>query len=260
MNKLLLLLIIPFLSFGQNVPIIYAEGGISLKDWSEESGFISSNCYQGVTLFEASSSLKPQGSNSYYIKNLNDYNHKTAWIEGKSDYGVGEYFVVESSNLNIIYNGYQKSKNSWKNNSRVKRFKIYKNGEPLCYLKLSDKMGAQHFTLPLKNLSQQLFDFKFEIVDVYKGDRWNDVAITHIDYKNCEIIEPSNQKSNKINFTPCKCADISYKIAANGGIDNASSQDRSNLDICNKLSENEIFLRQALECPSSKKMRNLWKF
>ena len=188
MNKLLLLLIIPFLSFGQNVPIIYAEGGISLKDWSEESGVISSNCCQGVTLFEASSSLKPQGSNSYYIKNLNDYNHKTAWIEGKSDYGVGEYFVVESSNLNIIYNGYQKSKNSWKNNSRVKRFKIYKNGEPLCYLKLSDKMGAQHFTLPLKNLSQQLFDFKFEIVDVYKGDRWNDVAITHIDYKNCEII------------------------------------------------------------------------
>ena len=42
---------------------------------------------------EASSSLDSDKGNQYDAKKLDDANYKTAWIEGKSDYGIGEYVI-----------------------------------------------------------------------------------------------------------------------------------------------------------------------
>ena len=60
-----------------------------------------------------------------------------------------------------------------------KKFKVFQDNKPLCYLMLNDVMGGQYFDLPESELEPI---YKFEIVDVYKGERWNDVAITHIDF------------------------------------------------------------------------------
>ncbi|HPH46302.1 MAG TPA: Hint domain-containing protein, partial [Chryseolinea sp.] len=119
-------------------------------------------------------------------KNLADYNPMTAWIEGKSDYGIGEYFEVTGVNVNTIYNGYQSTANNWKNNSRVKRLKVYKDNKPLCLLDLTDEMGVQLFELPrTADESTISHRFRFKIVDVYKGLKYSDVAISEIQFTQC---------------------------------------------------------------------------
>lgn len=176
------------------IPTIYANGGESRVNWDEIMSEYEDPNYEGPTFWEvcimvpenayASSTLRPQGRYNYNAKNLKDYDPNTAWVEGKSDYGIGEYFEVDylSASVNtLIYNGYQRSYTSWKNNSRVKKFKIYGDKNPICYLVLSDKMGGQSFKIPENNYEI----FRFEIVSVYEGDKWKDVAISEIHQRGC---------------------------------------------------------------------------
>ncbi len=184
-------------SFAQ-YPTIWAKGGgeknvnwnIVLKNQNpDEPGNYACNgpCSQSVEVLKASSTLAPQGNKNYSIRNLNDNDPRTAWVEGKPDYGIGEYFEVRSVDVNCIYNGYQSSVESWKNNSRVKKFKVYKNSKPICFLMLVDEMGYQIFTLPGgKNYNyDQPPVFRFEIMDIYPGLKWSDVAISHVDLVLC---------------------------------------------------------------------------
>ena len=142
MKKLLLLsLFSPALLFSQEIPIVYAQGGVSSSEWKE---YLTDEALwtTGISNFyktSSSSTLSDQGSSSYEVSNLNDWDPTTSWVEGASDYGIGEYFVIfPETGLdaglagdtlfdipNVIYNGYQKSYYLWINNSRVKKFKIY---------------------------------------------------------------------------------------------------------------------------------------
>jgi hypothetical protein len=89
--------------------------------------------------------------------------------------------------LNVIYNGYQSSPKRWIENSRVKIFRVYRDNNPLCYLFLKDEMGKQYFDLPRSSgNADQEHIYKFEIVEVYKGTKWADVAISEINYANCD--------------------------------------------------------------------------
>jgi len=195
----LLLVWISFPALAQ-LPVIKAYGGDGRNvNWSEIKrqedadpdgpGFFYNDCSQGITGKKASSTLAPQGSKSYGISNLNDENPMTAWVEGDSEYGIGEYLLISAININVIYNGYQSSPSNWLNNSRVKRFKVYKNDIPLCYLDLTDEMGSQHFTLPFEADWDKHQTFKFVIIEVYKGAKWKDVAISEMDYQGCCIAE-----------------------------------------------------------------------
>jgi hypothetical protein len=106
----------------------------------------------------------------------------TAWVEGVKGYGTGEWFEVSGAMVNTIYNCYQASPASWLNNSRVKRFKVYVDGEPHAYLDLTDEMGEQSFDLNLRHRNwDSTYIFRFEIVEVYKGAKWDDVCISHVD-------------------------------------------------------------------------------
>lgn len=195
---------------------IYAIGGAGTNiNWPaikiEEDniiggpGFFDNDCSQGIITIKASSSLGAQGSNSYGINNISDGNPMTAWVEGKTDYGIGESFEVKSVDINTIYNGYQSTPANWKNNSRVKKFKVYKDELPICYLILTDEMGAQHFDLPISkhydwdNESDKWVNesvFKFEIIEVYKGLKWPDVAISEVDLVLCCFAENTVITSN----------------------------------------------------------------
>lgn len=170
---------------GRNVDWKKIEKEYNLtRDKYEELDFFDNMCSQGIIITEVSSQLSNQGKMSYGKKQLNDSNPNTAWVEGNPDYGIGEYFVTKGLCPNIIYNGYQNSPTNWKNNSRVKRFKIYVNNKPYAYLDLTDEMGAQRFDCLLGEYGGS-DEFKFEIVDVYKGEKWSDVAISEIDYRGC---------------------------------------------------------------------------
>ena len=61
--------------------------------------------------------------------------------------------------------------------------------------------------------------------------------------------------------TPCDCADISYNVAKNGGVDAASASDNKKLEICNELlMDSPSFMAKAKDCPSWLKMNQLFKF
>ncbi|MFN6039206.1 MAG: NADase-type glycan-binding domain-containing protein [Bacteroidota bacterium] len=175
------------------IKTIKAVGGKGKKvDWEEEKrnedpngpGYFYNDCAQSLESLKASSTLANQGKFNYKVENLSDNDPMTAWEEGKADYGIGEYFEVKAESVNKIYNGYQSSPKRWMENSRVKKFKVYKNGKPICFLELTDEMGEQYFELPLSN-TQGLQTYRFEVVDVYKGTKWPDVAISEIQHVLC---------------------------------------------------------------------------
>jgi hypothetical protein len=185
---------------GKNVdwPKIKADTEKEEKAAGGGPGFYNYDCDQGVNPLNASSTLANQGKYNYKIKNINDDDPMTAWVEGKQDYGIGEYFEIKAAGINVICNGYQASPKAWIENSRVKKFKVYKNKVALCFLELADEMGRLSFELPdyrEYNRNKESV-YKFEIVEVYKGTKWKDVGISEINLGLCCVAESSTIKTS----------------------------------------------------------------
>jgi hypothetical protein len=139
----------------------------------------------------ASSTLAPQGNNNYKVINLNDNDPTTAWVEGHSEYGIGEFIefngLMPGSDSELyILNGYQASKSSWENNSRVKHLKVSLNGKGYFIIELVDVMGSQSLVLPkdfneaLEKAPENKKLIRMTILEVYPGLKWKDTAISEI--------------------------------------------------------------------------------
>lgn len=136
----------------------------------------------------ASSALRSQGSASYDVENIADFNHETAWVEGVKGNGVGQWIEFQGVRGNQIttikiLNGYVKSDKAWSENSRVRLLKVYCNGEPLCILELKNSRSLQAFdveTLLEDSASYGVNTFRFEILDVYPGTKYQDTVISEI--------------------------------------------------------------------------------
>lgn len=153
-------------------------------------------CGCGLGDLSASSELKPEHRLSYLAKNAHDLSYRTAWIEGVPGYGVGEYLIYRFPPENpritnvIVINGYIKSDKAWRENSRVKKLKMYVNGQPYAILNLEDSKQEQIFGVEpighgnrtdrekLSKMSETVL--KFEITEVYPGEKYDDTAITEI--------------------------------------------------------------------------------
>lgn len=188
----------------QNLPIVNAT--LDQNNMFREDAFWG-NWAVPIGTATASSTLCPQEKNNYGVKNLTDSKQTTAWVEGKEDYGIGEfiefkmkYDVSDSmSCFGCVYhffgkcyiqNGYCKSDMIWRANSRVKRFKLYYNDTAICFIDLMDTQRPQIINIT-KYFVQQHNEsqndrinikngdiLKFEIVDVYKGEKYKDTAIS----------------------------------------------------------------------------------
>jgi len=219
---------IPLLSFSQ-IPTIKSVGGegknvnwpkikreVELEEKQNGGGlgFFYNDCDEGVNPLRASSTLANQGNYNYKIKNINDWDPMTAWVEGKADYGIGEFFEIKAAGINVIYNGLQASPKAWIENSRVKKFKVYENNIALCYLELTDEMGRQLFELPNHKIYNPEKEniYKFEIVEVYKGTKWQDVAISEIKLALCCVAESSTIKTATDNV---RIANVEKGLAIN---------------------------------------------
>lgn len=163
--------------------------------WDVIDGGCSWYCGGGNYLVKASSSLHSDKGISYQAQSANDLSYKTAWVEGKADAGIGEYLEYYFKNRSprittiIISNGYMKSETTWKNNNRVKKLKLYANGKTIGILNLEDSRTDQAFevgTLGHNNDGSDLI-LKFEILEVYKGDKYNDTAITEIYFDGIDV-------------------------------------------------------------------------
>ena len=166
-------------------------GEVVENAWDIIDGGCSWYCGGGNYKIKASSSLV----DSYKAEFANDLSYKTAWVEGKKDEGIGEYleyyFKNDSPRITeiIISNGYMKSEETWKNNNRVKKLKLYVNGVPFGILNLKDSRTDQYFEVGTLGHNKNGTDLilKFEILEVYKGNKYNDTAITEIYFDGIDV-------------------------------------------------------------------------
>lgn len=148
-------------------------------------------CGGGPDSISSSSTLPPNKKLNYKAGNAHDFSLRTAWVEGVEGYGIGEgityRFAQQSPPVTKveIYNGYMKSDKTWQENSRVKQLKLYVNGKPYALLNLKDIKSKQIFDIVtdegLQGVDNDLY-LKFEITDVYKGDKYEDVSIAEIEF------------------------------------------------------------------------------
>ena len=166
-------------------------GEVVENAWDIIDGGCSWYCGGGNYKIKASSSL----GDSYKAEFANDLSYKTAWVEGKKDEGIGEYleyyFKNDSPRITEIIssNGYMKSEETWKNNNRVKKLKLYVNDVPFGILNLKDSRTDQYFEIGTLGHNKNRTDLilKFEILEVYKGSKYNDTAITEIYFDGIDV-------------------------------------------------------------------------
>lgn len=111
----------------------------------------------------ASSTLKSQLGITYDASNVLNYERKNTWVEG--------------------VNGYAENIEKQTNNSRVKELKFFFNDEYISNIELEDTINPQYINIEefgLKAKFGEEVKFKFEIVDVYEGQKYDDTAITGI--------------------------------------------------------------------------------
>jgi hypothetical protein len=152
-------------------------------------------CGGGNYAIKASSSLSRAQGSSYVAKRANDLSYQSAWVEGKEGDGTGEYLEYYFKNNSpritqiIISNGYVKSETVWRNNNRVKKLKLYVNGEPYRILQLDDSRDDQVFEVGTLGRNKNGTDLvlRFEILAVYKGDKYNDTAISEIYFDGIDV-------------------------------------------------------------------------
>jgi len=149
-------------------------------------------CGGSVKSINASSELKENYGINYSPNNAHDFNKNTAWIEGKPDFGIGEFIEYcfdfremkgYEGGLGInrisLANGYKKNKQTWENNSRIKQLKVYLNDKPYAILNLLDSFEIQIIGIGEINFpANKETKIKFEITQVYEGIKYKDTAIS----------------------------------------------------------------------------------
>ena len=159
--------------------------------------------------YKITSSSFLNNNSNYKPENLCDNSFKTAWVEGAKDYGIGEYFEYYINKYKFfkenefneeieafiptiheihLFNGYVKSEKAFKENSRIKKLKMYVDGKPWAILELVDTTSQQIFEIPeinylkVKNRKDYKEDLilKFEILEVYPGNKYQDTCLTEL--------------------------------------------------------------------------------
>ena len=132
---------------------------------------------------QASSTLDPQGTNSYCPKNTLDGRPDTAWVEGVRGPGIGEWisfrFAPQVITYIDIYPGYGKSRESFSRNNRVNKATLVFSDGTRVQARFVDEMRTQTISLasPLRTSSLVLI-----IDDVYRGSRYDDTCISEINW------------------------------------------------------------------------------
>ena len=189
-------------TFERDALPVHACEHIEAKDFYEDEALWDNWLVAPLPGLAATSTLPSQGTNTYGVTNLGDKNPATAWVEGQKSYGQGEKIELPiaenefSPKFGEVYglygyfhlqNGYAKSEASWKANSRVRLLLLRHNEKPIAYFLLKDDIQPQ--TLDASRYfwnTHQHSGIKvnggdtlsFEIVDVYRGDKYKDTAIS----------------------------------------------------------------------------------
>lgn len=152
-------------------------------------------CGGGPYKITSSDYLQENNKITYLAENVHDFNLLTAWVPNTASGTIGKkvnfYFkpftprVTEIS----IWNGYIKTTDLWTANARVAKLKLYINGVPTAILALEDVTNTQTFKInPIQSTdSSKDLIFTMEITEIYKGTRYNDVAISEINFNGLDV-------------------------------------------------------------------------
>lgn len=171
--------------------VVETEDREEIADWGLGCSFY---CADFAVTTKASSSLPHRERLKYDAEQSHDFKLNTAWVEGKDGDGIGEFieYIVSGvgSELTItslkVFNGYRKTRELWQDNSRVKQFKIYVDGKPHGLINLKDAYNYQTVEVgEIKLKPEKKTTIRFEILDVYKGRKYADTAITEIELDGC---------------------------------------------------------------------------
>jgi hypothetical protein len=136
----------------------------------------------GTDYYCASSVRAPQFGNRYGVDHLFSNSSDEAWVEGKPGQGVGEWITIDFREPRlvkavIVRNGYQKSRDIFARNSRVRRLRlVFSQGETQT-LTLADNMDLQRIALDPPVSASWV---QFIIDDVYPGSTYADTAVTKL--------------------------------------------------------------------------------
>ena len=141
------------------------------------------------------SSILPSNDSLYVSDNIHDFNLLTAWVPDTKQEVIGAkinfHFKPFSPRVTQIkiYNGYIKKHDLWKKNARVKKLKLYVNNKPIAILELQDTTAEQSFKFePLNSkVENRESIITFEIIEVYKGSKYDDVAISEINFDGLDV-------------------------------------------------------------------------
>jgi hypothetical protein len=131
----------------------------------------------------ASSELPPSGDVTYEAANVLDGDDETAWSEGVSGDGVGEWIELELNGAGevsrlVIWNGYQKGE-QFEDNARVDRVRI-ELGDRRFDADLLDVRGPQAVDLPQTVRTDRV---RLTIMSVHEGRRYADAALSGIELR-----------------------------------------------------------------------------
>ena len=159
---------------------------VFIKTYDEEKNVVS---------IEASSVLEASENATYAPENLLDGNFSTAWVEGEAGVGTGTTITIKLEQPTLVYglkffNGYQKSKDLFAKNGRVKHVTI-SNGDNILadsdiyYDKPYDMdTDFAEYDRPYNLISFQQPTVVDEIVitiqDACAGDKYEDTAISEV--------------------------------------------------------------------------------
>jgi len=174
----------------KELELLYQDFNETMYDvWDIISGGCNWYCGGGNYKVTASSELKSKSSISYSAESANDLSYETAWVEGVEGSGIGEYLEYHFKNKSpkvthiIVSNGYFKSDKAWRNNNRVKSLKVYVNDLEYGVLQLKDSKTDQRFKFygfEYNSDGKTDLVLKFEILEVYKGTKYDDTVVTEI--------------------------------------------------------------------------------
>jgi len=192
----------------QDLDLSWSDWSITLEQaapgWLSEPREISlknaARAPQGVRVLGASSFLKDKAD--VYVRSgvirqapfdparLFDGIRETAWVEGKSGDGIGEYvtFAVDGPAYMVaVQNGFLRSpidlpqKATWsyfEKNNRVKTLEIRKGGGgTVAVLDLADVRDLQYFTVALAPGT-----YRAMIAAVYPGTKWQDTCLGELTF------------------------------------------------------------------------------
>ncbi len=140
---------------------------------------------------ESSSQMKSK----HGAMNTQDLNAYTAWVTNKGNNGVGQSLTLDFSPIYFasmqegeigaakitgikIINGYNRSKEDWTNNARVRTMRIYKNDKVFCNIELYDTTNWQEIKFKKAMIVRPGDVMKAKITDYFEGYMYPNAAIT----------------------------------------------------------------------------------